>query len=177
MPTQWVALPRGPVSSWVLVADAANGWAWQSCSSPLPPLPRWPAPRGQNCPHPHLRLGHSRWTPRRGICSWGEPWGFLLSRLGHLRSCRLTLPPSRSHDIVTIAHCNGAVPRVAKVLSPPSDGLLMSAARSSYDGPLDVIGDPHHFHTLLMCNGGFITTNQIPAAHWQLTDQSPFVPG
>jgi hypothetical protein len=35
-----------------------------------------------------------------------------------------TLPPSRSHDIVTIAHCNGAVTRVAKALSPPSAGVI-----------------------------------------------------
>ena len=42
--------------------------------------------------------------------------------------CRIavapTFPPSRSHDIVTIAHCNGAVTRVAKVLSPPSAGVI-----------------------------------------------------
>ena len=35
-----------------------------------------------------------------------------------------TLPPSRSHDLVTIPHCNGAVTRVAKVLSPPSAGII-----------------------------------------------------
>jgi hypothetical protein len=38
----------------------------------------------RNCPHPHPLLGHSRWTPRREICSWGEPWGFRPSRTGHL---------------------------------------------------------------------------------------------
>ena len=86
VPTQWAALPRGPVSPWVLAADAANGWAWQSCSSPSPspPLPRRPAPRGRNRPRPHPRLGRSRWTPRRGIHSWGAPWGFLPSRPGRL---------------------------------------------------------------------------------------------
>ena len=77
-----------PVSPWVLAADAANGWAWQSCSSTSPTLPRRPAPHGRNRPRPHPRLGRSRWTPRRGIHSWGAPWGFLPSRparlAGHL---------------------------------------------------------------------------------------------
>ena len=35
-----------------------------------------------------------------------------------------TSPPSGSHDIVTIAHCNGAVTRVAKALSPSSAGVI-----------------------------------------------------
>jgi hypothetical protein len=32
----------------------------------------------------HPRLGRSRWTPQRGIHSWGAPWGFLPSRPGRL---------------------------------------------------------------------------------------------
>jgi hypothetical protein len=78
-----------PVSPWVLAADAANGWAWQSCSSTSPTLPRRPAPHGRNRPRPHPRLGRSRWTPRRGIHSWGGRLG-VSSRLG-----RVVLPGIR----------------------------------------------------------------------------------
>ena len=35
-----------------------------------------------------------------------------------------TSPPLWSHDNVTIAHCNGAVTRVAMALSPPSAGVI-----------------------------------------------------
>jgi hypothetical protein len=38
--TSHPAFSRGPISPWVLAADAANGWAWQWCSSPSPSLPR-----------------------------------------------------------------------------------------------------------------------------------------
>jgi hypothetical protein len=122
-----------PVSPWVLAADAANGWALQSCSSTSPTLPRRPAPHRRNRPRPHPRLGRSRWTPRRGIHSWGAPWGFLPSRPGRLagHSSGPWRAPSSERLPCSWPAWRLAPPRRRRRVSPPLTALLAQALSCS----------------------------------------------